>query len=382
MSAPGGILRVLHTRVVTGVGGGPEKTILNSPRFLRGTAYEEYACYYRPPGDPGFAIIQQRAAEAECPLTGIDDSAPWDPSPLRATARLCRSLGIRMWHGHDYKSNLFGLLLQPFFRFHLVTTVHGWVKHTSRTPLYYAIDRRSLRHYHLVIAVSSDLVDACRDAGVPASRLLLIENGIDTDAFAPSARRDEGPRARRVIGCVGRLSPEKGFDIAIAALAHLVRAGHDVELRIAGEGSEAERLKAVAASQGIADRVKLLGYCADVRGLLDDVDVFCLSSLREGLPNVVLEAMAMRRPIVATSAGGMGAFGRDGKDMLLVAPGSADALADALARVLADPSLADALAGAARARAESDLSFRRRMRLMKEAYDRLVAPGPDHALSR
>ncbi len=355
MNRPGGILRVLHTRVVTGVGGGPEKTILNSPRYFRGSAYEEHACYYRPPNDPGFAEIQRRAAEAGCPLTGIDDSAPWNPAPLRATARLCRELGIRMWHGHDYKSNLFGLLLQPFFRFFLVTTVHGWVKHTARTPLYYAIDRRTLRYYHLVVAVSTDLVDACRDAGVPASRLLLIENGIDTEVFKPSAGRSA--RTRRAIGCVGRLSPEKGFDVAIAAFARLVRAGHDIELKIAGEGSDAERLKAIAAAEGVAERVALLGYCNDVRGFLDSIDVFCLSSLREGLPNVVLEAMAMRLPIVATTAGGMAAFGRDGTDMLLVAP-------------------------AARARAEADLSFRRRMALMKDAYDRLIADGPGHALPR
>lgn len=382
MSSADRILRVLHTRVVTGVGGGPEKTILNSPRFLRGTGYEEYACYYRSPGDPGFADIERRAAEAECPLIGIDDTAPWNPAPLIATARVCRSLGVHMWHGHDYKSNLFGLLLYPFFRFFLVTTVHGWVKHTSRTPLYYAIDRRSLRHYHLVIAVSSDLIDACREAGVPAARLLLIENGVDTDAFKPSVERNAHLRSRRVIGCVGRLSPEKGFDVAIAALARVVREGHDVELRIAGEGSEADRLKAIAASENIADRVRLIGYCGDIRGFLNDIDIFCLSSLREGLPNVVLEAMAMRRPIVATTAGGMGAFGRDGIDMLLVTPGSAEALANALTRALTDPTFADALASAARARAEADLSFRRRMSLMKNAYDRLVGGGPMHALSR
>lgn len=375
-------MRVLHTRVVTGVGGGPEKTILNSPRCLRGTGYEEHACYFHPPGDPGFEILRSRAAAAECPLVGIEDSAPWRPKPLRDVARLCRSLDARMWHGHDYKSNLFGLLLYPFFRFFLVTTVHGWVRHTARTPLYYAIDRRTLRHYHLVVAVSSDLEAACRDAGVPASRLLLIENGVDTDTFTPSADRGNRARARLVIGCVGRLSPEKGFDVAIEALARLVAMGHDVELRIAGEGKEAERLRGLVRAARVEDRVRLLGYCSDVRAFLDDLDVFCLSSLREGLPNVILEAMAMRLPIVATSAGGMGAFARNGGDMLLVPPGSAEALANALARALTDRPLRDAISDAARRRAEAELSFRRRMDLMREAYDRLVAGPRDHALPR
>jgi glycosyltransferase involved in cell wall biosynthesis len=370
-AAGAGVVPVLHTRVVTGVGGGPEKTILNSPRYLRGTRYEEHACYYHPPGDPGFAVISRRAAEAGCPLIGIADPSPLSLRPLIGSFRACRRLGIRIWHGHDYKSNLLGLLLRPLLGFRLVTTVHGWVKHTQRTPLYYAIDRWSLRRYELVVAVSPDLEAACLEAGVPRARLLRIDNGVDTDVFAPAARPERGG-GRLVIGGAGRLSPEKGFDVAIAAAAALVARGHDVELRIAGEGEEHARLAAQAAAAGIADRVRLAGYCADIRAFLAGLDVFCLSSLREGLPNVVLEAMAMQLPIVATTAGGMGAFGRDGVDMLLVPPGSRDALAGGLARAIADPALAAAIASAARARAVAELSFRRRMALMKDAYDRLL----------
>jgi len=376
-----GRVRVLHTRVVTGAGGGPEKTIINSPRFLRPTVYEEHACYFHPPGDQGFELLRRRAAAACCPLIGIPDPSPWGLRPLRDAARVCRSLGVRVWHGHDYKSNLFGLLLSPFFRFVLVTTVHGWVKHTARTPLYYAIDRRTLRHYHLVVAVSADLEAACLDAGVPRARLLRIENGVDTEAFAPLAPRAALPPGRIAIGAAGRLSPEKGFDIAIGAVARLVAAGHDVELQIAGEGDDRQRLASCIRAHGLEDRVRLLGHCADMRSFLGSIDVFCLSSLREGLPNVILEAMAMQLPIVATTAGGMAAFGCDGRDMLLVPSGSIEALAQGLSRVLSDPGLAGALGGAARGRAVAELSFACRMARMKDAYDRLLAAGAaDHAL--
>jgi glycosyltransferase involved in cell wall biosynthesis len=99
--------------------------------------------------------------------------------------------------------------------------------------------------------------------------------------------------------------------------------------------------------------------------------VFALSSLREGLPNVVLEAMAMQVPVVATRCGGLDAFGRDGEDMLLVEPGSADALERGLERLVREPDLRARLSRAARARVERDLSFARRMEKIVAVYERL-----------
>ena len=100
-------------------------------------------------------------------------------------------------------------------------------------------------------------------------------------------------------------------------------------------------------------------------------DLFCLSSLREGLPNVVLEAMAMEVPVLATRCGGIEAFGRDGTDMLTVPAGSADALAGGLRRLAGDAGLRERLAKTARARIEAEFSFRRRMERMAEVYERL-----------
>jgi glycosyltransferase involved in cell wall biosynthesis len=103
------------------------------------------------------------------------------------------------------------------------------------------------------------------------------------------------------------------------------------------------------------------------------MDLFALSSIREGLPNVVLEAMAMELPVLATRCGGLETAGRDGEDMLLVPPGSADALAGGLVRLAKDPALRARLARGARARAERDFGFARRMERFVEIYDRALA---------
>jgi glycosyltransferase involved in cell wall biosynthesis len=375
-------ITVLHTRIVTGSGGGPEKTILNSPRFLRGTRYRELACYLRRPADPGFAALRAGAAEKECPLIEIDDHGPLDFGVLRRLAAVARRHDVRVWHGHDYKTNLFGLLLRPRLGFRLVTTVHGWVSRSARERLYYAVDRATLRFYDQVVAVSDDLFARCAAAGVAADRLHLLENGIDTDAFrrsvsaAAAPLRQGVPPGRLVVGGIGRLAPEKGFDHLIAATRRLLDAGVDLELWIAGEGTERPRLAALAAASGHGDRIRLLGFQPDPRRVLEACDIFCLSSLREGLPNVVLEAMAMTLPVLATSCGGLAAFGRDGEDMLLVPPGDVGPLAAGLRRLAHDAALRRRLAAAARRRVESECSFRRRMERMAAVYDRLWDQPP------
>ena len=384
----GGAVTVLDARIVTGAGGGPEKTILNSPRFLEGTRYRNLALYLHAPGDPGIEVIRARAEAKRCPLITIADPRAVDFRTLRRVAELCREHDVRIWHGHDYKSNLFGVLLARLCDLRLVTTVHGWVKHTEKTPLYFAVDRFAMRRYEEVIAVSQDLYDASLAAGVAPERLSLIENAIDTDEFrrarppAASPLRAGGaaavsatPPGRLVVGAVGRLSEEKGFELLVRAVEDLVDEGLDLELWIAGEGDREASLREQTSRSRHAARIRVLGYRTDVRELFEAFDLFALSSLREGLPNVVLEAMAMEVPVVATRCGGMEAFARDGEDALLVEAGSVEALHRGLGRALRDPGLRARLAAAARARVERELGFARRMERVAEVYDRLLAGG-------
>ena len=374
-------IHVLHVRIVTGTGGGPEKTILNSPRHLEGTRYRESACWLHAPGDPGIALLEAKARERGCPFFAIEDPHPYDLRTLLRLAGLCREQEVRVWHGHDYKSNLFGVLLARLCDLRLVTTVHGWVKHTEKTPLYFAVDRFALRRYGEVVAVSQDLFDECLRIGVAPDRLALIENAIDPDEFHRSRAPRESPLrdsaalrgGRLLVGAVGRLSEEKGFHLLIEGVERAVDSGCDLELWIAGEGDQEERLRGQIEASRHRDRVKLLGFRADGRALFEAFDLFALSSIREGLPNVVLEAMAMEVPVLATRCGGMEAFARDGEDALLVPAGSADALADGLVRLARDPGLRTRLARAARTRIVAQQSFASRMRRFVGVYDRLFA---------
>ena len=366
---------VLDARVVTGAGGGPEKTILNSPRFLAPLGYRMLCAYLHPPGDPGFDVLRQKAKQLDAPLISIPDRGPWDWRVITRLLRLCREERVEIWHGHDYKSNALGLLLKRFRPMRLVTTVHGWVRHTARTPLYYRIDRFCLPRYEKVICVSEDLAAECRRCGVADGRCLLLENGIDLSAYERSqsiadakARLGFDP-SKPLIGAVGRLSPEKGFDRLIQAVAGLPGG---VQLVIVGEGDDRPRLQAMIEHCRRGAEFRLAGYRADPKPYYESLDLFALSSLREGLPNVLLEAMALRVPVVATRIAGVPRLIRDGENGRLVPPDDVPALQTALAGLLDDAGLRENLGRAGRKTVEDRYSFAGRMEKLAALYNELL----------
>ena len=325
---------VFDTRVVTGSGGGPDKTILNSPRFLD-PHYRMLCGYLHPPLDPGFADIRAKAARYAAPLVSIPDRGPWDWRVVSELLRVCRREKVRIWHGHDYKTNALGLLLARCHRMRLVTTLHGWVHHTTRTPLYYRIDQWTLPRYERVISVSEDLHQAALAGGVRPDRAVLLENGIDTEDYR---RRQEAGAAKAalglppglLVGACGRLEKEKAFDVLIRSVARLP----GVRLMIVGEGGDRSRLESLVAELGVGDRVSLPGWRSDVRGTFEAMDVFALPSLREGLPNVLRESVCCDTPFVASRVGGVAEIADPALDRL-VPPGDPAALAAAIAASLA-----------------------------------------------
>lgn len=376
---------VLDTRVVTETGGGPDKTILNGPRFLARDGYRNLCAYMHPPDDPGFEQVRRRAEALGAPLLSVPDRGPLDWRVAARMLAICRRERVAIWHGHDYKSNLLGLLLRPFHRMRLVTTVHGWGVAGAR-PLYNRVDRLCLPRYERVICVSQGLLDQCRVCGVRPGRCVLIENAIDTEQYARTLDTGEAkdrlgiPKDRFVVGAVGRLSGEKGFDLLVRAVDRMLREGLNIELLIAGEGDRRPGLEALVGALGRGDRVRLLGHRSDTTSLYQAMDAYALSSTSEGLPNVLLEAMALGAPVVATRVGGVPGLVRHEENGLLVEPGSAGALAGALGRVLRDAALGDRLQRAGRATIEARYSFEARMRKVRAIYDELLGrTGPPEA---
>ena len=374
------VTSALEVRVVTGAGGGPEKTILNTPRFLRQHGFETRCAYMHPPNDSGFETIRRRADEWDAPLVSIPDRGIQDFRVVFNLARLCRRHRVKIWHGHDYKSNLLGLLIRPFHRMKLVTTVHGWVNQEGNMPLYSKIDRWCLKRYEHVICVSSDLFEDCEGLGINPCKLTLLENGIDESQYRRGvnlevAKADQGvPANRLLIGAVGRLAEEKGFHLLLSAIARLLADGHEISLAIAGEGSVKQELEDQINALGIGNHVNLLGFVENTKKLFQAMDIFCLSSLREGLPNVLLEAMACEVPSVATDLPGVRQVINDpGKQAILVPPNSSDDLYVALKQLVVSQNQRRQMAAAGRNRIVERFSFEKRMVHVADIYRRVLS---------
>ena len=375
---------VFDARVVTGSGGGPDKTILNSPRFLEPLGYRMLCGYLTPSGDPGFAVLERQAAKADAPLFAIPDRGPIDRRIVPKLLKICREENVAIWHGHDYKTNALGLLLNRVRPMRLVTTLHGWVKRTARTPLYYRIDRLCLRHYERVFCVSDDLYAAARRSGVAAHRCVLLENGIDTVEYSRRQTTVDAklalgfPTDGYLIGAVGRLSPEKGFDVLLHALKRLRDRGTNARLVVVGEGDDRPRLEALTAELGLQDAVRFAGWQSDTKPYFEAMDLFALSSFREGLPNVLLEAMALGVPCLATRIAGVPKLIEHGVNGMLVEPGDDRGLADGIFRMIGQSDLCSRYASAARRTIGERYDFAARTARLADSYDDLLSRTGRH----
>ncbi len=365
---------VLHVRVVRASGGGPEKTILRSARHVDASRYRMAAAYIHPAGDPGYDAIRQRAAAEQCPLFSLPEHGPLDPRTVTRLLRLCRQQRVAIWHGHDYKSNLLGLLLRRWHPLRLVTTVHGWTWDTVRTRLYYHLDNACLPRYEQVVVVSPPLLEHARKLGVNEAGLSYIPNAIDPAEYVRQHDRAAAcaslklPAAALHIGVVGRLSVEKGADRAVRLLAQLPAATH---LHLIGDGPQRPALEQLVAQLRLAERVHFHGWQKQSQRWYEAFDLLLLPSHTEGLPNVVLEAMAMGVPTAATDVGGVRDLLADGACGLILPPTEPQAWSPPVTALLQNAPQRARFAQLARQRIESHFTFTARMRRMMQVYERL-----------
>jgi glycosyltransferase involved in cell wall biosynthesis len=179
--------------------------------------------------------------------------------------------------------------------------------------------------------------------GLAPGSVETIYNGVPDEAVEPLPRLAEGP----VVGAVGRLSPEKGFDLAV----HALRALPETTLVLVGDGPERGRLEQLAAELGVASRLVLVGWSDEPRRYLAGFDALLLPSRHEGFPLAVVEGMLAGLPVVAADVGSVREAVLEGRTGYVVPPGEADAMAERLRRLLDDGDLARRLGTRGRERA-------------------------------
>ncbi|MHC5212647.1 MAG: glycosyltransferase family 4 protein [Planctomycetota bacterium] len=242
----------------------------------------------------------------------------------------------------------------------------------SRQKYTWGVDR--------ILCVSEMIRRVLITDGLPESLLGVVHSGIDLARFedvpdrTPALRREFGvPEDGRLILNVAHCADHKGQGYLVAAAPAVLDRHPGARLVIAGDGELLPDLKAQAAALGVADRLHFPGFREDVPALLQAADVFCFPSHLEGLGTSVLDALAMRRPVVSTTAGGIPEMIESGVHGLLVPPRDPEALAAAVTWMLDHPEQARDMGAAGRRRVEQEFTCERTAERTLDEYRRLLA---------
>jgi glycosyltransferase involved in cell wall biosynthesis len=294
--------------------------------------------------ETGFACIKPGRFAAmrqsqQTPLVDVPMRSRFDFRPAIRLARLVRRERFQLLHTHSPRALLIARAASALCGIPIVHHVHGntssEVAGRRLTRLNAWAERKSLPAAAAVIAVSPSVADYLHEQGVPARRLHIVPNGVPT---RPSLAERTGQTAACTLGFIALLRPRKGLETLLEAATLLHSRGLDARLRIVGrfETSEYEReIQCLAEQLGLHDVIDWRGFQQRVDTELDQMDLLVFPSiLPEGMPMVLLEAMAAGVPIVASRVNGITDVVRDRADGLLFPPGDATALADAVSELI------------------------------------------------
>jgi glycosyltransferase involved in cell wall biosynthesis len=242
--------------------------------------------------------------------------------------------------------------------------------------IYTMFDRLSRRFVDRFIVVSQALKEhLVRKQKIPGDKISIIYNGVELDLFKQKAQEEINikndfniPVDSPLIGTVGRLAWQKGFEYLIEAAPMVLESFPQARFLIVGEGQLKNDLIAQARRLHVQNNLLFTGFLGNIQTILADLEIFVLPSLREGFPMIILEAMAMSKPIVATQIQGVVEQLSDGKEGILVPPRNPEALASAILRLIHHREFSARLGAAARIKVEKCFSVEKMVRETEEVY--------------
>lgn len=370
-------IRVLHLRDSPWVDG-PGRTILDTATHLDPAEIEYHVGAFVAPGKAAHPLVDALRASGKA-VRELEDRGGLDENLVEQIVRAIDELDVDVLHTSEFRSNIMGQIARRRRRVKLVCTVHGWIVNTTRGRIYRFIDKTLLRRFDSVLFVSGATRRLVPRWWLPEKRTCVLHNGLVLGKYGESTiaapRRLVDPKNITLLN-VGRLSREKGQDLLLEAMAPLCAGYPGLNLKFAGTGPEEARLRALAQSLGIGDRVHFLGYIHDMPSLYADVDLLVQSSLTEGLPNVIVEAAYLRVPILATRVGGTDEVVEHGTSGWLIDAGDVNALRAGLKAFLVDPQPFVTMGARAQRRIIDGFSIVVRTRKLTEFYRRVYAGDP------
>lgn len=369
-----GQLRIAHL-IATNFYGGPEKQIVEHAMRLDPSRHTFCLLSFVEAGSTNELLT--RAAEKNIHHRALRANGSFQPKIVGDLSAVLRAEGIELLVAHGYKSNVIGRLASWKTGIPIVAVSRGWTSENWKIGVYQALDKIFLHLADHVVAVSDGQAAKIAQLRVPRGKISVIRNSIAvvTDGPGPvhDLKRELGisPDACLVVSA-GRLSPEKNHMSMIEA-ARIALSGRDnLYFAVFGDGQLRQQLENKVADLNLEGRFLLPGFRKDFASFVQAADIFMLPSFTEGLPNVVLEAFAARRPVVATAVGGTPEVVEDGVSGYLVQPHEVEKMADCLIRLADSPTLRETMGMKGYERVKEHFTFESQTAQYEELYARFA----------
>lgn len=292
--------------------------------------------------------FRKAAASLGIDISFIKQTFPIDPFIVFRAMRLKNLRECNVVQTHGYKPNIIGFFLRALTHTPWIAFAHGYTNDDRRVRAYNRLDSFLFRYASIVVAVSNSMRKLLVQKGVKPSKIRVICNAVDESEIKPSILPAEMKRSLQiesiypVIGVIGRLGPEKGHALFLKAFREVLSEFTHAKALIVGDGQEKERLLSFCAKENMVHHVVFTGHVENTANYYQIMDMIVIASYSEGLPNVLLEAMVLGIPVVATSVGGIPEVIKRNNGVL-VPPGNPTRLAEEISDLLRDPGRMDLL---------------------------------------
>ncbi|MBI3802815.1 MAG: glycosyltransferase family 4 protein [Nitrospirae bacterium] len=356
-------MKILHTEASLAWGGQEIRILTEAKGFVK----RGHTVVVAAPPD---ALIFARAQEAGLPTEAVPMQKSGYPAAVKGLLEVIEKHQIDLVHTHSSRDSWLGLFAARFSgrRPRLIRTRHLSTP-VGRSWLSTWLYRRPDRIITTGEATRRLLIE---ESGLAPERIISIPTGVDLGHFQPVPPAAGVP----AVGMVAFLRDWKGHTYFIDAAREVLRKMPEAAFYIVGDGPEEERLRSLLDRINLTDRIEMLGYQTDIRAVLSRLDIVVLTSYaNEGVPQSLLQAMAMEKPVIGTTVGGIPEVIEEGVNGYLIPPRDSDACAAKILELIQQPALRAAMGRAGRARVEKEFSFDRMLDQVETVYHAALERG-------
>ena len=299
----------------------------------------------------------QEIQEMPIPSMLIKQKYRNDLSIIPRLVKHIRSRRYHFIHTHGARANFIAVMLKPFIKIPIITTIHSdyrmdFTENLYKKLVFTKLNTIALRFLDYYVAVSNDFNKMLLERGFDSSTVYTVYNALDFDSCPSYVEKEvflkrhdlkSSAENKTIVGIIGRFDVVKGHEIFIKSAAQVLKKRKDIIFLLAGEGPEEQNLRMLAKELGILEHIFFLGFVRDIFSFIHAIDINVCSSYSESFPYMLLEGAIMKKPTVSTAVGGIPDIILDGKTGYLVPSADINALAEKILALAENPEEADVL---------------------------------------